>query len=225
MNDKICSVCGSNKRVTRHKNIAYCKNHYYQITRYGKILKRTKNDLNEIIKYDTYAEILLYDKYNNEVAKALIDLDDVEKIKNYKWGIGNGGYTINANNSILLHRFILNIKPKYGYVVDHINRNRLDCRKNNLRITTFKENSINRGTQSNNTSGVTGVSFEKRRNKWESHIKSNGKKKFLGYYDCIEDAIKARKEAEILYFGYMVDKQYDKNTYFKNKKHNNLKII
>jgi hypothetical protein len=85
--------------------------------------------------------------------------------------------------------------------VDHINGNTLDNRKNNLRICTNRENISNRtklGT--NNTSGILGVRFDNRRNKWYADIQYKGKCIFLGYFNIKEDAIKARIDAEKLYF-------------------------
>jgi len=68
-------------------------------------------------------------------------------------------------------------------------------------LCTNQENNFNKGLYSHNTSGVTGVSWDKSRNKWEAHIKLNQKKKHLGRYNNFEDAVKARKEAENKYFG------------------------
>lgn len=73
--------------------------------------------------------------------------------------------------------------------------------KNNLRICTNRENTSNRtklGT--NNTSGILGVRFDNRRNKWYADIQYKGKCIFLGYFNIKEDAIKARIDAEKSYF-------------------------
>lgn len=60
---------------------------------------------------------------------------------------------------------------------------------------------MNRSMRSDNTSGVTGVYWCKSRNKWNAEIRINSKKINLGYFINKEDAIKARKRAEIKYFG------------------------
>lgn len=65
--------------------------------------------------------------------------------------------------------------------------------------TRFKD-ILNGELLSNNTSGVTGVSFDKWSNKWRAYIKLNGKMKYLGRFSNISDAIKVRREAEIKYF-------------------------
>ena len=161
--------------------------------------KRNRLDPNEIVIYKDYAEIILYDKNNNEKARAIIDIDDINKVKVYKWGLSGGGYARNETHRLFLHRLITNCPE--GMIVDHINRNRLDNRKSNLRIVNDEQNSLNQGLKSNNTSGYKGVSWNKRRNKWEVYINVNKKRIKLGYYDDLEEAIKVRKEAEIKYHG------------------------
>lgn len=192
---KLCCVEGCNGK---HHAKGYCSKHYKQIIRYGCIKERTLKDSNEIIEYEDYAEIVLYDINNEECARAIIDLEDVKKVKGYKWAYSYG-YARNAKKRVLLHRLIINCPD--DMVVDHINRNPLDNRKENLRICTQQQNSMNRSVQSNNTSGVVGVTWDKSRNKWMAQIKINQKHKTLGHYENIEDAIEARKQAEILYFG------------------------
>lgn len=87
--------------------------------------------------------------------------------------------------------------PKY---IDHIDGNRLNNHINNLREATNSQNCMNRGKQSNNTSGHSGVGWRKNRNRWDAKIKINGKVIGLGFFKEKEDAIKARKDAELIYF-------------------------
>ena len=189
---RTCSVEGCNDK---HYGKGYCRRHHYQYKRYGEI--QDGKPKNEIIEYDDYAEIILYDKQYNEVARVIIDLECVDVVKDYKWRL-QADYVYN-NKIGLLHRYIMN--PSDDLVVDHINHNPLDNRRNNLRICTQQENQFNRSIQYNNTSGFTGVSFHKYSNKWMAYIKINKKKKFLGYYNTKEEAAKARRLAEIEYFG------------------------
>jgi len=86
--------------------------------------------------------------------------------------------------------------------VDHINRVRNDNRIENLRDVSRSLNSRNSSVSQLNTSGFSGVFWNKRANKWVSHITYGGKQRHLGYFKKIEDAIKVRKEAEVLY-GYL----------------------
>lgn len=84
---------------------------------------------------------------------------------------------------------------------DHIDGNGLNNSRSNLRRATKSTNGMNRGAEKNSWTGYKGVSWHKHRKKYRARIKANGKEISLGYYVNIEDAIKARDEAELLYFG------------------------
>ena len=145
--------------------------------------------MNEIIKYDDYAEMIIYDKQGNEKCRTLIDLDDIEKVKDYRWsfkGYVGKGYVKNEKNKLFLHKFIMNA-PK-GVVVDHINHNKLDNRKSNLRI-------INKQYISEDFKGI-----QEKNNKYYSHIKINNKTINLGMYLYKEEAQWARWYAEHILF-------------------------
>lgn len=193
---RTCSVEGCENK---HFGKGYCQKHYQQYKKYGHIPERTRLDPNEIIEYDDYAEMVIYDKDNNEIARTMIDLEYVELVKKYKWGLTNHGYVFCSSIRQQLHRFIMN--PPEGMVVDHINHNPLDNRRDNLRICTQHENSFNSSISSNNKSGIIGVHFDKERNKWQAKIQVNGKTKYLGRYNTLEEAAEARRQAEIEYFG------------------------
>lgn len=83
--------------------------------------------------------------------------------------------------------------------VDHINGDRSDNRFSNLRAVTKPENTVNKCMSSKNTSGVTGVYWDKRRSKWTAAIQVRGKFLFLGYRETIEEASLLRKAAERRY--------------------------
>jgi hypothetical protein len=88
--------------------------------------------------------------------------------------------------------------------IDHIDNNKLNNNIANLRWVTLQENQMNRKLNSNNSSNYKGVSFHKRSNKWEAKIQINGKKKHLGYFDSIEDAVNTRvKKAKEIFGEYM----------------------
>jgi hypothetical protein len=83
--------------------------------------------------------------------------------------------------------------------IDHINHNRSDNRIINLRETTQAENLKNQSKRSDNTSGITGVYWRKDRDKWKAAITVNQKQKHLGNFLDFNDAVEARKAAEIKY--------------------------
>jgi len=180
-----------------------CKKHYEKQRIYGTPYKRTTGDRNEIVEYKDYAEIMLYNLQNKEIARAIIDKEDIEKVKNYKWGLlsNKNKYVQTKINSkkVSLHRFLLNVQGEM--VIDHINHNPLDNRKNNLRICTNQQNIFNSSVAKNNTSGHRGVIWHKGHKSWMAVIIVNGKFIYLGYYKDKKRAITVRREAEIKYFG------------------------
>jgi hypothetical protein len=109
----------------------------------------------------------------------LIDSSDYEKIKRYKWTLDDG-YAVShdtENNfkKVRLHRIIIGAKE--GEIVDHINRNRLDNRKENLRLVTREENARNVSISKNNKTGIIGV-HRSENNTWRVSIqgKNSGKR-------------------------------------------------
>jgi len=189
----ICKVNLCNKKVFGH---GYCSKHYTQIRKYGKILNRTTKDPNEIIKYNDYAEIVLYNRKCEEVARTKIDLDDVEKCSRYKWCLNSQGYVLCGNPNMYLHRFIKG--NPYKLHIDHLNWNKNDNRKCNLKIVTQYENNQNYNPKSNKY-GRLGIDWYKFYNKWRVRITIYGKVIHLGYFKNLKDAIKARINVEKKY--------------------------
>lgn len=128
----------------------------------------------------------------------LIDEVDYSVIAGYSWCIAGNGYAVardkKSRKVIYMHRLLLN-NP--AGIVDHTNGDKLDNRRSNLRTCTNAQNSRNQKIRSNNTSGFKGVSKNGGRDKWEAYIRTNYKRKFLGYYDTPEEASKAYKNAAL----------------------------
>lgn len=127
----------------------------------------------------------------------LIDKASLDLIPN-RVCLGKRGYpTVRHNGkTYAVHKIICNYP-----VVDHINRNRCDNRTSNLRSCTHSQNHINENVRANNTSGTTGVVYDKSRQKWVARIKKDYKTINLGRYSSIDDAIEARTQAERTLFG------------------------
>lgn len=129
----------------------------------------------------------------------LCDIEDWEKLKKHAWRTNKYGYahartTAGKRKNLRFHAEI--IKCEKNMVRDHINRNKLDNRKTNIRITSTQVNILNRDTQVNNTSGHTGVFYDTNNGVWRAFIQLNGKRNYLGCFNNKNDAIRVRKEAE-----------------------------
>ena len=124
--------------------------------------------------------------------KAVVDDDDYELLNQYKWHCNPDGYAVrNVWNSrkcktISMHRFIINTPD--GMLTDHINHDRLDNRRSNLRVCSLSQNHINLRNTINRTSGKRGVSWDKKSRKWRAQIELSGTKYHLGFYDEIDEA-------------------------------------
>lgn len=150
-----------------------------------------------------------YTTNNNTIF--IFDLDDYDKIKNHTW-LEVHGYILSMpynQKTIMLHRLIMDTDE--DMIVDHINHDKSDNRKENLRNCTISQNGMNSKLRIDSKTGVTGVYKFKDRYCCEIHI--NGKKIHLGYYDDFDKAINVRKQAEEKYFG---EYSYDNSMTFIN---------
>lgn len=143
--------------------------------------------------------------YDDKGNYFIIDIEDFDKIKEYRWYKNDSGYWIaqmypdGKRKLIRMHRFIMNAEKKD--TIDHINRNPSDNRKSNLRFCTKHQNGMNTSLQEGSKSSVIGVNYYKASDCWEVHIGYKGKSIYLGHFKNIEEAIKIRLQAEKEYFG------------------------
>lgn len=201
---KICSFCGSDEKVvfSGKGNALLCHKHYMQMYHKGILTENFRNSLNEIIIFEDHAEIIALNRSKEEKGRIIIDLIDVEKCSSIKWGISSDNYCTAKikEKTILIHRFLLDLDDTNLLVPDHKDGNKLNNRRNNLRIATYSQNNMNAGIRSNNTSGYNGIS-KTEEGYWHTYIAINGKRINLGWFEDINDAIKARKDAEEKYYG------------------------
>lgn len=150
---------------------------------------------NIYIVQDNLVELMCGDK------KVLLDADDLDKVTKYQWSIGSHGYVTSGAGSkqILMHRLIANVEDA-AKVIDHINKNKLDNRKSNLRICSPSENSMNKGVQNNNKLGFKGVTKTAEGN-YQAIITFNSKPMYLGRYATPELAFKSYELVASSLFG------------------------
>jgi hypothetical protein len=137
---------------------------------------------------------------------AVVDDEDFAALNQWNWCCDSSGYAARDvggrknKKRVLMHR-LLNNTPD-GFVTDHINRNKLDNRKANLRSLTQRQNTYNSSLSKNNKSGFNGVCWWKHprgQGYWVATIKVNYKKIHLGYFKKLADAVNARKLADQKY--------------------------
>lgn len=184
----------------KHYIKGYCQRHHGQLLRHGKIF-RTHYDKNEIIKHDDHAEIILYNRNSDEIARTLIDLEDIEKCKDIRWFLSGKGYVTGGVDSLHLAHHVLNHKGNRIIYVDHKNQKPLDNRKDNLRFATPLQNTRNSKKAKNNTSGYRGVFYIKNKDLWRASIRVNGKLLYLGSSKIKNKAARLYNEAAKKYFG------------------------
>ena len=137
---------------------------------------------------------------NNEM---LCDAECMNDLLKYYWNEKNG-YARSSENrkKVYAHRLVVNAGDyNVNNQVDHINGNTLDNRRENLRIVTSRQNGLNSEIRKDNTSGVTGVCWDKNRQQWLVRVYENEVAIYLGYFDKFEDAINARRKGENEYYG------------------------
>ena len=127
--------------------------------------------------------------------------EDFEMLSKCKWhAVFTKGHwyvkSVVDGQQVYLHRFLM--KPKSSKIlVDHINGNGLDNRRENLRFATKQENLRNRGIQKNTTSGFRGVSLHKQTGKFTAQYKISGKKYHIGIYKTAKEASEAYETKEL----------------------------
>lgn len=129
-----------------------------------------------------------------------VDKKDFDLVISFCWRKNEKGYIVSSKNgkTIYLHLLIMGFPKKQ---VDHIDRNKSNNRRENLRLCEPYQNSANKENSKKSKSGYVGVRFDKRNNKWYGSIYVKNKSIFLGYFEDIESALIKRLEAEKKYFG------------------------
>lgn len=129
-----------------------------------------------------------------------IDEEDFNRVSQYKWHI-QAGYAktemgdrrLGTRRHLAMHRLIT--KAQKGQVVDHINMDKLDNRKSNLRFCDKSTNGMNRVAQSNSKTGVKGVCWSKQKRRWRVTVNCNRKQYHIGFFKELGDAKEASRFA------------------------------
>lgn len=121
------------------------------------------------------------------VAHALVDDDDETSVLAYRWRLSPQGYAVRGGRARPMHRDVCGLVPGDGLEVDHRNHDRLDNRRENLRVVTRAQNAQNR-QRGYGTSSLRGASFDRKRGRWLAAHTLNQKFHYLGHFDTESEA-------------------------------------
>lgn len=143
-------------------------------------------------------------------AYALVDAADAPMVNQWRWSLHKRGYAVRhqmidgVQRAILLHRQILGLEYGDRNDGDHKNRDRLDCRRENLRPTPRHGNRQNVPSRGG-ASAYRGVSWDKQRGRWTAYAHVAGKKHNFGYFEVETDAAAAALAARQRLMPYALD--------------------
>lgn len=156
-----------------------------------------------IVDPTLYREFHRRFEYDDGVLRCKIKVKASPKVGEKVGYVGGSGYLqCKCNGRIFtVHQIVFMMH--HGFIpplIDHIDRDKHNNKIDNLRACTDQENQFNKGANANNVScGIRGVTWVERRKVWRAQMKYNGKQLYFGHYKTLEEAHKARIDAEIAY--------------------------
>lgn len=190
-----CSIEGCEEYACGH---SFCIKHYTRWVRNGHPLKLRSGSPNEPRKGHTQNGIGYIPLTKGMFA--LCDPEDLENLSKFNWHFCPQGYAtrMEKRKVLRMHRFLLRISGRGK--IDHVNGNRLDNRRENIRICNDFQNAQNRRKDRRNTSGYKGVYWAPHVRKWRVNIRAFNRQIFLGYFlDRLEGAKAYDKKAMELF--------------------------
>lgn len=159
------------------------------------------------------ASVIYVKQYSTrKILECLIDTKDLDFVSQYPfvWAAAKENYVVGASGglTIFLHKYLIKTRNP----VDHMNRNPLDNRRNNLRIVTPQENAQNTSLRSDNKSGFRGVIWCKQYKKWMAYCHSDNQIKRFGYFEDVHDAAVAAEKGRLENMPYLrIIREVEKN--------------
>lgn len=188
-----CTIKGCSNR---HEAKGFCVKHYKRLKKYGNPIAPSRRDhrAGRIRGVDVLIPLGICGKDGDAI------VSQIDKwVECYFWHKSNSGYATARINGrlVMMHRLLVDCPA--GSEIDHINRNKLDNRRVNLRVVSRAENSLNVGLRNTNTSGYKGVSWNKSARKYSAQITHKGTSYYLGVYEDPQEAHGAylKKAAEL----------------------------
>lgn len=159
---------------------------------------------------DGAARLPLYRRDGSIRTYAVVDAADAEWASQWRWRFSNGYAVRNAQVAgrwgiVELHRELLGLTHGDGMEGDHIDRDKLNCRRSNLRALPEGANSQNLPSHRDSTSKHRGVCWDKRTGKWFARVRIDGKVRSVGRFATEEEAATAAQEARLRGMPFAVD--------------------
>lgn len=168
-------------------SLGLCEEHRCWRRRHKK--GRTVTDPNEFIIEGGICRIILFDRKGNKNGETVIDAEDMRKCRPYKWGNHNNRVICSSLGNVgRLPNFLMNFTSSHRVLIDHKDRDPFNNRKNNFRICSKSENTMNREIQRNNVSGYRGVNWDNRNKKWAVGIYCANQYYWVGSFPTKEEA-------------------------------------
>ncbi len=153
--------------------------------------------------------------YATNGGSILVDDVDYDYLSQWSWSVTNGHAMRSQYDATLKRSPTISmadvVAERAGIFhpdqLDHKNQNGLDNQRHNLRAATKSQNMMNRGLQSNNTSGYPGVDFNQAKQRWRGRVKKDGRVIWQGFFNSAEDAGRKVAEKRIQFFGEFANEQ------------------
>jgi hypothetical protein len=158
----------------------------------------------------TTAMIPLHARDGSIRAYALVNATDAQWAGQWRWCLSDEGYAVRnewvgGHRMVRMHRDLLGLPRGQYPEVDHQNRNRLDNRRENLRICSRGDNSQNKPSQRGSTSRHRGVYWDSTRQKWHAQVRAGGKTYHLGRFSDESEAAQVASDARKRLMPYAVE--------------------
>lgn len=190
MSKCICEWCNGTQNISGK---GYCRRHYDQMRKYGHILdERSRCDKNRIEEHGDCAVVIITDGDDNETGRVIISKEDIPMVMKHRWTLNGNGYarTFIKTKPLYLHRYLTGCPS--GMEVDHINHDKSDNRRENLRVVTPAVNKRN-----NNGKCVVHITDRKLSKPYLARVIKEGKIALCKYFETEEEAVEAVRKARI----------------------------
>lgn len=133
------------------------------------------------------ASIPVWNGSTKSYVQTIVDLPDTKSLSQIRWHLSSDGYVRckRGDRPMAMHRIIMGTECLRGHAVevDHINRNRLDNRRSNLRLVSTVVNQHNRGSMPGSSSQFRGVTWHKAAGRWQGQFRFAGSHVYVGLFD------------------------------------------